>query len=121
MGHPVTTNPFIIMLINMTVVFIVLIALSFLIRAIHYFDPTAPKEVEKPEVAPAPAPEPVATPEPAPVIEEGIPAETVAVIMAAIASYGYSASAVHGIRIAHHDGTPWEQSVRYQTHGHMWD
>ncbi|MBR1421504.1 MAG: OadG family protein [Selenomonadaceae bacterium] len=116
MGHPVTTNPFIIMLINMTVVFIVLISLSFLIRAIHYFDPTAPKEESKPEVAPAPAPEPVAAPEPAPVIEEGISSETVAVIMAALASCGYGASSVHGIRIANHNSTPWEQSTRFQPH-----
>ena len=40
MGHPVTTNPFIIMLINMTVVFAVLIGLSIMIRLIHVVDPT---------------------------------------------------------------------------------
>ena len=43
MGHPVTTNPFIIMLINMTVVFAVLIGLSFMIRLIHVVDPTKKK------------------------------------------------------------------------------
>ena len=40
MGHPVTTNPLIIMMINMTVVFFVLIALSGLIHLIHMVDPT---------------------------------------------------------------------------------
>ena len=43
MGHPVTTNPFIIMLINMTIVFAVLIGLSFMIRLIHLVDPTKEK------------------------------------------------------------------------------
>ena len=33
---PVTTNPLIIMLINMTVVFIVLVALIYLIKLIHF-------------------------------------------------------------------------------------
>ena len=42
MSQPVTTNPFIIMLINMTVVFAVLIALGFVINLIHYIDPTKP-------------------------------------------------------------------------------
>ena len=44
MGHPVTTNPFIIMLINMTIVFAVLMGvlmgLSAMIRLIHIADPT---------------------------------------------------------------------------------
>ena len=43
MGHPVTTNPFIIMLINMTVVFVVLYGLSWMIRIIHMIDPTKKK------------------------------------------------------------------------------
>lgn len=40
MGHPVTTNPFIIMLINMAIVFAVLMGLSAMIRLIHIADPT---------------------------------------------------------------------------------
>ena len=55
MSQPVTTNPFIIMLINMTVVFLVLIALGVVINLIHYFDPTKPK-AKPAEEAPAPAP-----------------------------------------------------------------
>ena len=58
MGHPVTTNPFIIMLINMTVVFIVLISLSFVIRLIHYVDPTVKKEAPKAEPAVKPVEQP---------------------------------------------------------------
>ena len=71
MSEPVTTNPFIIMLINMTVVFAVLIALGLVINLIHYVDPTKPKEEkEAPKAAPA-APAPA----PAPVVEEGVPQE----------------------------------------------
>lgn len=43
MGHPVTTNPFIIMLINMTIVFVVLFGLALMIRLIHVIDPTKEK------------------------------------------------------------------------------
>ena len=111
MGHPVTTNPLIIMLINMTVVFIVLISLSFLIRLIHYCDPTAKKEEEKAEVAPAPVQAPAPTAAPAPMIEEGIPEETIAVIFAAIAGYGYSTGQVHAIRPIYNK--TWEHSGRY--------
>ena len=127
MGHPVTTNPFIIMLINMTVVFIVLVSLSFLIRLIHYMDPTAKKEKK---VAPAVKESPAPTPIPAstkpqapaikeangPIIDEGIPEETIAVIFAAIAGYGYAASEVHAIRPVYNK--IWEHSGRYHTLPH---
>ncbi len=43
MGHPVTTNPLIIMLINMSIVFVVLMGLSAMIRLIHLADPTKGK------------------------------------------------------------------------------
>ena len=55
MSQPVTTNPLIIMLINMTVVFIVLISLSLLIRLIHAVDPTRKKETPVSVAAPAAA------------------------------------------------------------------
>ena len=117
---PVTTNPLIIMMINMTVVFIVLIALSFLIRLIHMIDPT--KEPEKPvesesddaplvavksSSTPAPAPEP----EPA---EQGISPEIIAAISAAVAAYGF-AGQVRAVRILNHEGTPWRASARFNT------
>ena len=111
MGHPVTTNPIIIMLINMTVVFIVLVSLSYLIRLIHLVDPTA-KKGEKTTDAPAvaaPTPAPVT---PAPVVEEGIPQEVIAAIFAAIASYGYSPGQIHAIHPVLNK--VWEHSGRYQ-------
>ena len=80
---PVTTNPLIIMCINMSIVFAVLIGLSFLIRIIHMIDPTKAKE-EKPAAAPAPkaAPAPVAAPA-APKVD---PYLNIAVIAAAVAA-----------------------------------
>ena len=45
MHQPATTNPMIIMVINMTIVFAVLIGLSFMIKLVHMIDPT--KEQEK--------------------------------------------------------------------------
>ena len=96
MGHPATTNPLIIMTINMTVVFIVLVSLIYVIKLIHLVDPTAKKEEEKPaQAVVTPPPAPVV---PAPVVEEGIPQETVAVICAALASYGFTSGQIHAIR-----------------------
>ena len=79
------------MMINMTVVFIVLVVLMYLIKLIHFIDPTKEKETPaqaseedeplvavKSDVSSAPLPEPV--------IEEGISPEVIAVISAAISS-----------------------------------
>lgn len=43
MGQPVTTNPLVIMLINMTIVFGVLVGLQLMVEAIHVIDPTKKK------------------------------------------------------------------------------
>jgi glutaconyl-CoA decarboxylase len=91
--EPVTTNPFIIMLINMTVVFAVLIGLSIMIRLIHYIDPTRKRE-EKEIAVPAVASSPV----PAEAAADGIPGEDIAAIMAALAMYGYGGAQIHAIR-----------------------
>ena len=109
MSHPVTTNPLIIMLINMTVVFLVLIALGVVINLIHYIDPTKPKAA--PEEAALAAPEPVAEPEPAAAapVEEGISPEVVAVIAAAVASMG-CAGTVKAIRPIERNN--WKNSGR---------
>ena len=103
MSQPVTTNPWIIILINMTVVFIVMISLSFLIRLIHAFDPTRKKEAPTPAASPAPAP--VAAPEP-----EGLSAEVVAAITAAVTLCGFSGGAIRTIRPLARDG--WKNSGR---------
>lgn len=120
MGHPVTTNPFIIMLINMTVVFIVLISLSALIQLIHKIDPTKQPEVsesgnegggemtEAAETMAIVSKLKAANAEPK--IEEGIPPEIIAVIMAAIAGYGYSAGHVRAVRMINHDNTGWHSN-----------
>ena len=108
MGHPVTTNPFIIMTINMTVVFIVLMALMVVIKAIHAIDPTKPKEEPKQEIAaPTPAPSPAAPPV---VKEEGIPGEVIAAIAAAVTACGYSAGEIRAIRPIERNG--WKTSGR---------
>ena len=113
---PVTTNPLIIMLINMTVVFIVLVSLIYLIKLIHFVDPT--KEKTKPEVAdeeePLVAVKSESTPAlpSAPVVEEGISPEVIAVISAAVAAYGF-AGQVKAVQILNHEGTPWRASAKF--------
>ena len=112
---PVTTNPLIIMTINMTVVFIVLVSLMYLIKLIHFIDPT--KVPEKPEEAsaddePLVAVKSAPAPEPAPVVEEGINPEVIAAIAAAISAYGFSGQ-VRAVRILNHEGTPWRASAKF--------
>jgi len=80
MHQPVTTNPLIIMLINMTIVFAVLIGLSFMIRLIHLVDPTKEKEEKSEATAPAPTPAPA----PAPAVDQNV---NIAVMCAAVAAY----------------------------------
>ena len=110
MGNAVTTNPVIIMMINMTVVFAVLFGLSLMIRLIHVIDPTRKKEVKAAAPAPAApaAPVPAA---PAAAAEEGIPTEVVAVIAAAVTACGYSSSQIRTIRPLQRNG--WKQAGRF--------
>ena len=79
------------MCINMTIVFAVLIGLSFMIKFIHMIDPTKPKE--KPAEAPkaAPAAVPVAAAPAAPTVDPNL---NIAVIAAAVAAYGGDAKIV---------------------------
>ena len=90
MHQPATTNPLIIMCINMTIVFAVLIGLSFMIKFIHMIDPTKPKE--KPAEAPKAAPAaPVAVAPATPAVDPNL---NIAVIAAAVAAYGGDAKIV---------------------------
>ena len=82
MHQPVTTNPLIIMLINMSIVFAVLIGLSIMIRLIHLVDPTKAKEEKPATAAPAPAAAPAAAS--APAVDQNV---NIAVIAAAVAAY----------------------------------
>ena len=110
MSQPVTTNPWIIMLINMTVVFLVLILLGLVINLIHRIDPTKKKAVG-PEVDAmhVQAEQPVVAETAS---EKGISPEVVAVIAAAVASYGYGMEQIHAIRPIERDG--WKISGRHQ-------
>lgn len=113
---PVTTNPLIIMMINMTVVFIVLIALMYLIKLIHFIDPTKEPEVKgapiEEEEEPLVAVKSDSAPTPVPVVEEGIKPEVIAAITAAISAYGFSGK-VKAVHIVNHEGTPWRASAKF--------
>ena len=52
MKETLITNPLIIMLINMTIVFSVLYGLSLLIRLLHLVDPTRRKQIVPKELPP---------------------------------------------------------------------
>ena len=89
---PVTTNPWLIALINMTIVFGVLIALGILMNLLQVIDPTK-KKVAKPAVAPTPAAAPAAAP-----VAAAHDSEIIAVIAAAVAACGVSADQVACVR-----------------------
>ena len=89
---PVTTNPWLIAIINMTIVFGVLATLGVLMHVIQMVDPTQ-KKTAKPAVAPTPAAAPAAAP--APVQDDS---EIIAVIAAAIAATGCSADQIACVR-----------------------
>ena len=111
MSQPVTTNPLIIMLINITVVFLVLTALGLVIKFIHYVDPTRSRTETK-KAAPEPAPVLAAVPVSPQPEEEGISPEVIAVIAAAVASYGYGVEQIQAIRPIERNG--WKNSARSQ-------
>ena len=94
---PVTTNPWLIALINMTIVFGVLIALGVLMNLLQVIDPTK-KKVAKPAVAPTPAAAPPAAPAAAPVAAAQDDSEIIAVIAAAVAACGVSADQIACVR-----------------------
>lgn len=104
---PVTTNPWLIALINMTIVFGVLIALGVLMSVLRIIDPTK-KKVAKPAVAPTPAaaPAPVAA---APVQDDS---EIIAVIAAAVAACGVSADQIACVRRLPNNG--WTVNARVE-------
>lgn len=118
MGTPVTTNPLIIMTINMTVVFFVLIALSGLIHLIHKLDPTKEPEVAETSEADEQAAMMAKVREQqkvSPVAEnqqgdEGITPEIVAAISAAIAACGISGQ-VRAVKIVGRENSGWRRNA----------
>ena len=90
MHQPVTDNPFVIMVINMVIVFAVLTAVWGLIELTHIIDPTKKKA------------EPAAPPQPA--------AETIAVIAAAVAACGCSPAQIKAVRPA--EQPSWSRYAR---------
>ena len=108
-GQAVTTNPWLIMAINMTVVFVVLILLGVLMTIVHLIDPTKKKK-EVPASAPvaAPAATPVATPSASAQNED----EVVAAIVGAIVAMGYSSEQIASIR-------PTATSAKWRLEGRL--
>lgn len=106
-----TTSPFLIMLINMTVVFGVLIALGVLMKIIYWVDPTR----KKAEPAPAPVAAPAA-PAASAAVETTVPAnnneEVVAAIVGAIVAMGYSSEQIASIR-------PTSTSIKWRLEGRL--
>ncbi len=84
MHQPVTDNPFVIMVINMVIVFAVLTAVWGLIELVHLIDPTA--------------------------VDEGVSAETIAVIAAAVAACGCSPAQIKAVRPA--EQPSWSRYAR---------
>lgn len=95
-GGPVTTNPVLICLINMTIVFGILASLGVVIEFIHKIDPT--KKAEEPQqAAPVAAVQEVAVAaEPAGASMED--KTLVAVVTAALMAYGYADVRVTSIK-----------------------
>ena len=108
-GQAVTTNPLLIMAINMTVVFVVLILLGVLMQIVHLIDPTKKKkEAPKTETtvaAPAAAP---AAPSASAQNED----EVVAAIVGAIVAMGYSSEQIASIR-------PTATSAKWRLEGRL--
>ena len=107
-GQAVTTNPLLIMAINMTVVFVVLILLGVLMEIVHLIDPTKKKkEAPKTETTVA-APAASAAPSASAQNEE----EVVAAIVGAIVAMGYSSEQIASIR-------PTATSAKWRLEGRL--
>ena len=108
-GQAVTTNPWLIMAINMTVVFAVLIALGILMEIVHLIDPTRKKKEAPAATAPVVTPAtPVATPSASAQNED----EVVAAIVGAIVAMGYSSEQIASIR-------PTATSAKWRLEGRL--
>ena len=110
-GQAVTTNPWLIMAINMTVVFVVLILLGVLMTIVHLIDPTKKKK-EAPAAATAPVTAPAAAPVATPSASTQNEDEVVAAIVGAIVAMGYSSEQIASIR-------PTATSAKWRLEGRL--
>ncbi len=88
-------SPWMVMAINMTIVFLVLISLGILIKIVYFIDPTRRKDSKSKSEAASKA---VA---PAPVQKAAVAKnndDVIAVITAAVVAMGYSASQIASVR-----------------------
>ena len=108
-GQAVTTNPWLIMAINMTVVFVVLILLGVLMEIVHLIDPT--KKKKEAPAATAPVTAPAAAPA-APSASAQNEEEVVAAIVGAIVAMGYSSEQIASIR-------PTATSAKWRLEGRL--
>ena len=108
-GQAVTTNPWLIMAINMTVVFVVLILLGILMTIVHLIDPT--KKKKEAPAATAPVTAPAAAPA-APSASAQNEDEVVAAIVGAIVAMGYSSEQIASIR-------PTATSAKWRLEGRL--
>ena len=107
-GQAVTTNPWLIMAINMTVVFVVLILLGVLMEIVHMIDPTKKKKMPETTTVAAPAAASVATPSASANNQD----EVVAAIVGAIVAMGYSSEQIASIR-------PTATSAKWRLEGRL--
>lgn len=113
MGQPVTTNPILIAIINMTVVFVVLYGLSLVIQLIQFIDPTKKKKQaqREPQGGLNDLEKAVTTVAATSLLEEDYD-EMMILFTAAIAAYGYSNMRVVSIRQA--NSNTWSQAARME-------
>ncbi len=109
MSQPITTNPVLIALINMTVVFCVLYGLSLVVRLIKVIDPTQKKVAQEETNV---AEKAVSTVAPVSLQQEEYD-EMIILFTAAIAAYGYSGARVVAIRPV--SNITWSQAARMET------
>ena len=108
-GQAVTTNPLLIMAINMSIVFFVLIALGILMKIVYLIDPTKKKkEAPKTDTTVAAPATPVAAPSASAQNED----EVVAAIVGAIVAMGYSSEQIASIR-------PTATSAKWRLEGRL--
>ena len=98
MEHVQITSPWLIMAINMTIVFAVLISLGVLMKIIYLIDPTRKKQEKEQKAAVSKAAETPAPAAQAAPAQESNSDEVIAAITAAVTAMGYSATQIATVR-----------------------